>query len=195
MLVFNAMPGMCLILDAAFNILAQNDDHAIATLSISKNVVERSLFDAFPDNPYDSNASGVASVRQSLLNVLKTRKTDVMPIIRYDVQPKLGCFEVRYWGITNTPILGEDGFVRWFINRAEDATELAILRQQQRGTWFYFLAGLPKRPAPEPSSRRRKPSIARFLFQTLSTTMKSRKSGSDRSAHASFVAERLHQPR
>ena len=131
-LIFNVMPGMCLILDAAFNILAQNDDHARATLSIAKNVVGRNLFDAFPDNPYDSNASGVASVRQSLLKVLKTRQSDAMPIIRYDVQPELGGFQERYWAITNTPILGEDGFVRWIINRAEDATELAVLRQQQK---------------------------------------------------------------
>ena len=130
-LIFQAMPGMCLILDAAFNILAQNDDHARATLSIAKNVVGRNLFDAFPDNPYDSSATGVASVRQSLLKVLKTRQSDVMPIIRYDVQPTLGGFQERYWMITNTPILGDDGFVRWIINRAEDATELAILRQQQ----------------------------------------------------------------
>jgi len=133
-LVFNQMPGMCLILDTAFNILAQNEDHAKATLSVGKNVVGRNLFDAFPDNPYDGNANGVASVRQSLLTVLKTRQANAMPMIRYDVQPELGGFEVRYWAITNTPILGEDGFVRWIINRAEDATELAVLRQQQRRT-------------------------------------------------------------
>jgi PAS domain-containing protein len=133
-LIFNAMPGMCLILDAAFNILAQNDDHAKATLSVAKNVVGRNLFEAFPDNPYDSNASGVASVRQSLLKVLKTRQSDAMPIIRYDVQPALGGFQERYWAIVNTPILGDDGFVRWIINRAEDATELAMLRQQQKRT-------------------------------------------------------------
>ena len=131
-LIFQAMPGMCLILDAAFNILAQNDDHAKATLSVAKNVVGRNLFEAFPDNPYDSNASGVASVRQSLLKVLKTRQPDQMPIIRYDVQPALGGFQERYWAIVNTPVLGEDGFVRFIINRAEDATELAVLRQQQK---------------------------------------------------------------
>jgi PAS domain-containing protein len=130
-LVFNSMPGMCLILDTSFNVLAQNADHVRATLSVAKGVVGRNLFDAFPDNPYDSNASGVASVRESLLKVLKTRQTDTMPMIRYDVQPELGGFEMRYWAITNTPILGDDGFVRWIINRAEDATELAVLRQQQ----------------------------------------------------------------
>lgn len=130
--IFDHLPGMCLILDTAFNILAQNQDHARATLSAGKNVVGRNLFEAFPDNPYDSGAEGVASVRQSLLNVLKTRQPDAMPVIRYDVQPKLGGFQTRYWAITNTPILGEDGFVRWIINRAEDVTELAQLRLEQQ---------------------------------------------------------------
>jgi hypothetical protein len=64
--------------------------------------------------------------------VLKTREADAMPIIRYDVQPELDGFQKRYWAITNTPILDEGGFVRWIINRAEDATELAVLRQQQK---------------------------------------------------------------
>ncbi len=127
-LVFDLMPGMCLVLDPAFNILAQNADHAKATLTTPEQTIGRFLFDIFPDNPNQWNARGVTSVRQSLLNVLSTCKTDVMPTVRYDVQPERGPFEVRYWAITNTPILGEDGYVRWIINRAEDVSELNRLR-------------------------------------------------------------------
>jgi hypothetical protein len=32
--------------------------------------------------------------------------------------------------VTNSPILGEDGYVRWIINRAEDVTELVELREK-----------------------------------------------------------------
>jgi PAS domain-containing protein len=127
-LVFDLMPGMCLVLDPSFKIIAQNRDHAKATLSIAKSVVGRGLFEVFPDNPDDSDAQGVASVRQSLLRVLKSRETDVMPMVRYDVQPVSGKFQARYWTITNTPILGPDGYVQWIINRAEDVTELVELR-------------------------------------------------------------------
>jgi PAS domain-containing protein len=122
-LVFDAMPGMCLILDGAFRIVAQNADHAKATLSKNKDIVGKGLFEVFPDNPADYHAYGVATVRESLVKVMQTRAPDVMPTIRYDVQPESGPFEARYWVITNTPILGEDGFVRWIINRAEDVTE------------------------------------------------------------------------
>ena len=55
-----------------------------------------------------------------------------MPIIRYDVKPKVGDYQKRYWKITNTPILGADGFVKWVINRADDVTELVKLRNSSR---------------------------------------------------------------
>ena len=122
-LIFNLTPGMCLILDPSFRILAQNADHAKATLSAGKDIIGKHLFAVFPDNPDDSNAGGVSAVRQSLLNVMKTRQPDAMPIVRYDVRPELGGFEPRYWAITNTPVLDDDGFVRWIINRAEDVTD------------------------------------------------------------------------
>ena len=127
-LVFKMMPGMCLVLDADFTIIAQNEEHAAATLSFAKGVVGQNLFAAFPDNPNHSAADGVALVRASLVKVLKTRAPDVMPVLRYDVKPERGGYQVRWWAITNTPILGEDGYVRWIINRAEDVTELTELR-------------------------------------------------------------------
>ena len=127
-LVFHLLPGMTLVLDPAFTILAQNAEHARATLSIAKDVVGKMLFEVFPDNPNHSAADGVSNVRASLLKVLKTRAPDAMPLIRYDVQAERGPFQTRWWQITNTPILGEDGYVRWIINRAEDVTELVELR-------------------------------------------------------------------
>ncbi len=126
-LVFDCMPGMCLVLDPAFTILAQNIDHALATLSIAQNVIGMNLFEAFPDRD-DSGASGIAAVRKSLITVLKTCKPDVMPIIRYDVRGARGPFEARYWKITNHPLLDSNGYVRWILNRAEDVTELVALR-------------------------------------------------------------------
>jgi hypothetical protein len=72
-------------------------------------------------------------VQASLLKVLKTRLPDAMPPIRYDVNPSMGPYEQRWWQITNTPILGDDGYVRWIVNRAEDVTELVELRARAKG--------------------------------------------------------------
>jgi len=132
-LIFNLTPGMCLILDPGFTIVAQNEEHARATLSIAKDVVGKNLFAVFPDNPNHSAADGVSTVRSSLLKVLKTRQPDAMPVIRYDVQGERGPYQERWWQITNTPVLGNDSFVHWIINRAEDVTELVKLRESLSG--------------------------------------------------------------
>jgi PAS domain-containing protein len=129
-LVFHLLPGMCLVLDPAFTILAQNEAHAQATLTADKQAVGKHLFAVYPDNPNHSAADGVSLLRASLLKVLKTRQEDAMPVIRYDVKDSRGRYQARWWQIVNTPILGEDSYVRWIINRAEDVTELVELRKR-----------------------------------------------------------------
>jgi PAS domain-containing protein len=129
-LVFQMLPGMCLVLDPAFTIVAQNEAHARATLTADKQVVGKHLFAVFPDNPNHSAADGVSALRASLLKVLKTRETDTMPLIRYDVKGSRGPYQTRWWQVTNSPILGPDGYVQWIINRAEDVTELVELRER-----------------------------------------------------------------
>jgi hypothetical protein len=119
------MPGLCLILDPSFVIVAQNEEHARATQA---SVVGQMVFAAFPDNPDHSGATGVAKIRASLLKVLKTREADTLPMLRYDVKQPLGPFETRYWSVTNVPILGGDGYVRWILLRAEEMTELVEQR-------------------------------------------------------------------
>ena len=73
-------------------------------------------------------------MRTSLLKVLKTRQPDAMPVIRYDVKGERGPYQERWWQIINTPVLGDDGYVRWIINRAEDVTELVKLKASLTGT-------------------------------------------------------------
>jgi len=125
-LVFDKMPGLCLVLDPAFTIIAQNEEHARATQS---SVVGQMVFPAFPDNPDHSGASGVARIRESLLKVLKTRQADHLPMLRYDVKPPMGPFETRYWSVSSVPILGEDGYVRWILIRAEEVTGMVEQRR------------------------------------------------------------------
>jgi hypothetical protein len=86
---------MCLVLDPGFTIMAQNEEHARATLSTAKDVVGKNLFAVFPDNPNHHAADGVSTVRSSLLKVLKTRQPDAMPVIRYDVKGERGPFQER----------------------------------------------------------------------------------------------------
>src|SRR4051812_39667292 len=127
-LIFNRMPGMCLVLDPGFTILAQNDEHARGTLSQARALPGQNLFAAFPENPDHADAEGLSALRRSLLKVLKTRAPDTMAAFRHDVRGDTGPYEERWWTVTNTPILGDDGYVRWIINLAQDVTELTSLR-------------------------------------------------------------------
>lgn len=132
MTFFNTSPRLCLILDANFTLVAQNNAHAAATMTKPEDTVGRSLFEVFPDNPNDFNADGLSYLRQSLLNVLKTRAPDTIESLKFDIERPAeqgGGFDVRYWRVVNTPVLGDDGFVRWIINTVDDITELALLRE------------------------------------------------------------------
>jgi hypothetical protein len=132
-LVFRLTPGMCPVLDPGFTIVAQNDEHARATLSTAKNVAGKNLFAVFPHNPNHHSANGVSIVRSSLPKLLKTLQPDAMPVIRDDVQGERGPYQKRWWQITNTPVLGDDGYVRWIMNRAEDVTEPMKVRETVSG--------------------------------------------------------------
>ena len=123
--VFQHMPGLCLVLDSAFNIVAQNDEHARATQSAGRKIVGQSVFAAFPDNPDDSGATGLSRIRGSLLKVMKTREPDHLSMLRYDIKPPRGPFVTRFWSVTNIPLLGTDGYVQWILIRAEDVTAQA----------------------------------------------------------------------
>lgn len=123
--VFDTLPALCLVLDPAFKIVAQNKAHAQATMTKPENTLGRLLFEVFPDNPNDSGADGLSDLRASLTRVMKTREADAMPVLKYAIKRRHsdGTYEDRYWRVTNTPVIGSDGFVRLIINVAEDVTE------------------------------------------------------------------------
>lgn len=132
-LLFEKGPGRYLAVNAAFRIIAVSDLYLQATMTERKKIVGRALFEVFPDNPNDLGADGVSNLRRSLLTVLQTRAPHKMDIQKYDIRkPNSETFEVRYWSPMNTPILGDDGYVRWIVHQAEDVTELVTLRKASK---------------------------------------------------------------
>jgi PAS domain-containing protein len=129
--VFEKTPGLYLILDPSFTIVAANDAFCGATRRARDAIVGRPLFEAFPDDPADASASGVESLRASLLRVLKTRKPDRMAVQRHDMRPEAGtAYEERHWSQVNIPVMGPDGYVKWIIHSVEDVTGIAYLRAE-----------------------------------------------------------------
>lgn len=131
-LLFESGPGLYLVLTPNLNIVAVSDAYLRATMTKREEILGRQLFEVFPDNPDDPNATGVQNLRASLLRVLENRAPDAMAVQKYDVQrPKAegGGFEERYWSPVNSPVLGEDGNVTYIIHRVEDVTEFIRLRR------------------------------------------------------------------
>ena len=133
--LFRAAPGPYLVLkpdSPRFTIVEVNDAYLTATNTTREHLLGRALFDVFPDNPDDDEATGERNLRASLETVLSTRKPHAMAVQKYDI-PRLdgeeGGFEERYWSPLNSPVFNRNGWVSHIIHYVEDVTHVAQLGQ------------------------------------------------------------------
>ncbi|MGD0190845.1 MAG: PAS domain S-box protein [Rhizomicrobium sp.] len=130
-LLFESVPGLYLVLTPGLRIVAASDTYLQATMTTRGAIVGQHLFEAFPDNPDDPDATGVANLRTSLERVLKFRRPDAMALQKYDVRRPDGSFEEKVWSPLNTPVLGASGEVQFILHRVEDVTEILRLQQSE----------------------------------------------------------------
>lgn len=90
-----------------------------------EDLVGRYVFDAFPDNPADPGATGVANLAGSLQRVLATGESDLTELQKYDVEEpdNPGQFARRYWSQLNAPVLDADGQVILIAHCPEEVTD------------------------------------------------------------------------
>jgi len=132
--LFEAAPGLFLVLDPELRIVAVSDAYLAATMIRRDDVLGRGIFEVFPDNPNDPAATGVGNLRASLERVRKTAKPDTMAVQKYDIrrpESEGGGFELRYWSPVNSPVLDDLRRVRYIIHRVEDVTEFVRLRERR----------------------------------------------------------------
>ena len=133
-LLFESSPGLYLALTPDFRIVAVSDAYVRATMTQREEIVGRGIFDVFPDNPNDLDATGVRNLRASLHRVLKEKVPDSMALQKYDVrrpQTEGGQFEERYWSPVNLPVLSSNGEMLYIIHRVEDVTDFVRLKEKQ----------------------------------------------------------------
>jgi signal transduction histidine kinase/ActR/RegA family two-component response regulator len=136
--LFEATPGLYLVLSPELRIVAVNDAYCRATMTRREDIVGRHLFEVFPDNPAEVGATGVSNLRASLERVVRFKRPDKMAIQKYDIRrpdEQGGGFEERHWSPLNIPVLGARNELKWIIHRVEDVTELVRLTvadEQQR---------------------------------------------------------------
>jgi PAS domain S-box-containing protein len=132
-LLFRVSAGCSLVLAPDLTIVAVSDAYLQATMTERETILGRDLFEVFPDNPDDPSATGVANLRASLERVLAHKRPDTMAIQKYDIrrpETEGGGFEERYWSPMNSPVLREDGRVRYIIYRVEDVTDIVRLKRE-----------------------------------------------------------------
>ncbi len=131
--LFERAPNLYLVLAPDLRIVAVSDAYTRATLTERAQILGRGIFEAFPDNPDDPDATGVRNLRASLTRVLQQKTPDAMPVQKYDIRKpdsEGGGFEERYWSPVNVPVLSDAGEVLYIIHRVEDVTEITRLRQE-----------------------------------------------------------------
>ena len=134
--IFECAPGAYLVVqaDENFTIVAVSNNYLQATKTHRETIINKGLFEIFPDNPEDALANGTHHLRASLERVICDKKIDTMPVQKYDIPlpaEEGGGFEKRYWSPINTPIVGENGDIEFILHRVEDVTEYILLKQQK----------------------------------------------------------------
>ena len=108
--LFEASPGLYLVLSPTFTIVGASDSYLRATLTRREDVLSRWLFDVFPANPENVTAAGSSELRESLELVLRSGAADVMKLQKHTLRRAEGTgggFEQRFWN-TNSPVFGSD---------------------------------------------------------------------------------------
>lgn len=133
--LFESAPSLFLVLELSFKIVAVSDAYLNATMTKREDIIGRNIFDVFPDNPEDQQATGVHNLRLSLERVLINRTPDTMAVQKYDIRRPTSegaVFEERFWSPINTPVFAKDGSIIYIIHRVDDVTE--FMRLKKRGT-------------------------------------------------------------
>lgn len=135
--IFDYTPGVYLVIlpdSPKFTIIAANKARLDATMT-TNDQIGKGLFEMFPDNPDDPNATGEKNLRQSLEQVIENLKPNTMAVQKYDIPKPVsegGGFEEKYWSPVNSPVLDENGKLLYIIHQVQDVTEFVQLKQKDQ---------------------------------------------------------------
>jgi two-component system sensor kinase FixL len=126
--VFEKSPVNYLILTPGFEIVAATDGYCRVSRAERSDLVGRNLFDLLTKDASRPDADSVTQLRASLERVSRSRRSDAMPVLRYDLPcpARPGELDEKYWSTSNTPILDRDGSLLWIVYRVRDVTRSVL---------------------------------------------------------------------
>lgn len=115
-----------------YTMLDVNEAYLTATHSTRESLIGKGVFTVFPGNPSDEVSKNIERTIFSFEQAILTKKPHVMYNYRYDI-PVQGTndFEERYWTTSNTPVLDEEGNVKFFIHSPENVTQLYKITEKE----------------------------------------------------------------
>ena len=137
--LFRASPYPSLVLDTTLTILDANHAYLKVVDRPAQELLGRSHFDAFPDNPTDpSSTTNSKQVKSSMERAIASGKPDITPVLRYAI-PVGGTdnaeFVDRYWNAVHTPVFGGNGKVTIVVHNPIDVTSLYIFNRNSKGNF------------------------------------------------------------
>lgn len=122
--VFQALPTPCLVLlpDAPhFTIINVSDAYLEIVNTHREDMVGRGFFDVFPTNPYQNESIW----RNVFDQVIQTKKTSKAPPQKYafPTANKPTRLDVMYLEVVNTPVLDDQGEIKFIIRSMTDVTD------------------------------------------------------------------------
>jgi PAS domain S-box-containing protein len=122
--IFNAHPGAsALVLPDSpfFTVVGSTDEFAAFAGTEKQNLIGKSLFTYFPDNPNAPNVSD--NIRASLEICIAAKRKNELAVQRYDITRGDGTFYEMYWTVIHTPIFDESENLIYIIHTAVDVTD------------------------------------------------------------------------
>ena len=126
--LLSSSPNPYVLLDRKLAIAWMNDAYLKVTGRSREEIINRSMFEAFPSDPASES---FRLLNGSFERVLRTGQTDELALIRYDIETSAGAMDIRYWSATHTPLLDESGAVEFILQHTVDVTELHGLRRMR----------------------------------------------------------------
>ena len=122
--VFDNIPMPVALLTPEFVIADVNLAYVQVSGRDRDELLGRDIFEAFPDDPSDPDATGTQNVRASLRRVLDTGKPDTMALQKYAAEdPETGQFVTRFWCPANAPVFSPDHDVVLIAHCVEEVTD------------------------------------------------------------------------
>jgi hypothetical protein len=124
---FHAQSTPSLVLDPHWTIRAVDSAYAAAVNRPAEDLLGLEMFDAFPDNPADPQADGVANLSASFERTAQQRKPHRMLVQRYDIPAPttVAGRSMRVWRPVNTPIIEQGSRVHGLLHQVQDITSLS----------------------------------------------------------------------